>query len=76
MVIFLYQMIIFRDRSNCYIDNLMKIYLSEHFHQKIRQHAVVYKVILYYWCCSAKAINKQGSRSRNGNFWLLWTLIF
>jgi len=25
MVIFLYQMMIFRDRSNCYIDYFMKI---------------------------------------------------
>jgi len=53
------------------------LYLSEHFHRKIRQHVIVksgttlhllidkdifflvFKVILYYWCCAAKTVNKQ-----------------
>jgi len=51
-------------------------YLSEHFHQKIKQHAIViagttphlliyifflvYKVTLYHCCCAAKTVNKQG----------------
>ena len=52
------------------------LYLSEHFHRKIKQHAIVtagttvhllkdifflvYKVNLYYFCCTAKTVNKQG----------------
>jgi len=51
---------------------LVILYLNEHFHQKIIQHAIViagttvyllkeifflaYKVILYYFCCTAKTV--------------------